>query len=184
MCSAKKLKNASYCSSLYFSCKLLFQINHWENLLTHPICFSSSTPSASSSFFYLKLLQHQISKTGIIIMFAWVSLGSKKLIMKKLCRAVCIPNTCRKLETTNIHQSWHLANYPEVSLPPSLPHLPLSAVWHQSLRRKEVCDHSFHSPSSFSLLFIFTVLFHYKLVSPRLLFVFLTESGCKILSGK
>ncbi len=128
------------------------RLNSLSNVfvLLHPLCLIL--------LFYLKLLQHHISKMSIVITVSWESLGSEKLIMKKLRCVVCIPKTCTctKLETTNIHQSWHLTNYPEVSLflflaPTSLS---LSAVWHQSPQRKGACNRSFLSPSCFSLLFI------------------------------
>lgn len=146
--------------------------------------------------YYLKLLQQEISKMGIIIIFAWVSRSQHKANNEKpvLCR-LHPKHLLRQKETRDIHQSWHLTNYPEVSpslsllpSPPSFPlshplSLCLSAVWHQSLQRKGSCNRSSLSPP-FALLFISLTVFHSTTnCKPWPLPVFLTRSNLKILSA-
>lgn len=127
--------------------------------------------------YYLKLLQQEISKMGIIIIFAWVSRSQHKANNEKpvLCR-LHPKHLHRQKETTDIHQSWHLTNYPEVSsslsplpslslLPSLSPSLSLSVCSLTSVTAEKRFMQSLQSFSTFCITIHFTngLSFHHKL---------------------
>ncbi len=131
-------------------------------LILQPTCSSSPTLSSSCSSFVWSCSSTE-SKTGVIILFAWVSLRSKKLIMKPYVVS------CAS-QTTAPAESWRRQTYIRADISPTtLRSLFLPALLSLSLSvcslssvtaEKRSCNYSFLSPFSFSLLFISLPLFY------------------------
>lgn len=137
--------------------KLIILLNSISNVfvLFHPLCLIL--------LFYLKLLQQQISKPGIIIIFAWESLGSTKANNEKTVLCRLHPEYLHKVgddkhtsELTSHQLPWGLS----VSLPP------LSVC---SLTSVTAEKRSVQSLFSFSILFFITIHFSLQLPSTLLL---------------